>query len=82
MVMGFMFTKMGKDTKGNCTKEWKKDKESIFTRMEGYMKGDGVTIKDKVKVSKQTRLKEFIIKANGLMTKNKVMVGYVFWITQ
>lgn len=42
------------------------------------MKGNGATIKGKVRVSKQTRLKEFNIKASGLMTKNKVMARYVF----
>ena len=79
--MGFMFITMGKDTKGNCSKVWKKGKVSIFIKMEGLMKDNGATIKDKVRELKEIRLKEYTIKVNGRMTKSKVMVGYVSWIT-
>lgn len=82
MDMGFMFIMMGKDTKGNCSKVWKKDKGSIFIKMEGFMKDNGATTKDKVRESKEIRLKEYTTKVNGRMTKSKVMVGYVSWITQ
>lgn len=42
------------------------------------MRDNGIMIKDKDKEYKEIKLKEFTIKDNGLMTRNKDMVESIF----
>lgn len=77
MDMDFMCIMMDKDMKDNCSKAWKKDKESTFTKMEGFIKDNGLMIKGKVKELKKTKLRAYTMKVIGQMIKSKEMAEYI-----
>lgn len=82
MDTGFMCATMDKDMRDNCFKAWNKGKESIFIKMEEYMKENGQMIKDKDKELRKMRSKEYFTTVNGLMIRKMDMEKFVCWITQ